>query len=212
MKIKELTNRIEKLTGQTVTQATLAQIYCISAPAMSKRFDKNSDITVDELFKTCKYFDMSPCTVLSGKEKDSVEIKYYENPKVKELITHSKLHNIWKDREVVHDIWNKNEKDLRVIKMFGDCMRTGEGDSINPGDVLIIDITQTNSLVSGIYAYSAGGQGNIFIARIKQNDDGSITFMYKNKYYEPHTRSKEELEENDFRIIGKVIHNESKLI
>ena len=212
MKIKELITTFEKLTGETITQSVLAETWCLTEAAISKRVKSNLEITVDELIKACRRYDISPCSVLGGKEKDSVEIKYYENPKVKSIIRHSKIHNIWKDREVVHEIWNKDEKDLRVIKMFGDCMRTGEGDSINPGDVLIIDITSTNPLASGIYAFLSGGQDCIFIARLKKNIDGSITFMYKNNDYDSHTRTKKELEENEFQIIGKVIHNESKLI
>jgi hypothetical protein len=212
MNIKELNQRIEKLKGEPITQATYANIFCVTAPAISKRFDKESDVTVDELIKACRHFEVNPCDVLDGKIKDSVEIKYYENPKVRDIIVHSKLHNIWKDRELVHDIWGKDEKNLRVIKMLGDSMRTCDGDSINPSDILIIDTSLTNPLISGIYAFTTEGQNNIFIAILMQNGDGSITFSYKNKYYESYTRSKEELEEFKFKIIGKVIHNESKLI
>jgi hypothetical protein len=212
MNIVELNEVLEKLTGDTITQATYANLFCVSPPAISKRFDKLSDVTVVELIKACKHFAVNPCDVVDGKVKDSVEIKYYENPKVRDIIVHSKLHNIWKDRELVHDIWGKDEKNLRVIKMLGDSMRTCDGDSINPSDILIIDTSLTNPLISGIYAFTTEGQNNIFIAILMQNGDGSITFSYKNKYYESYTRSKEELEEFKFKIIGKVIHNESKLI
>lgn len=212
MKIKELITTFEKLTGGTITQSVLADTWCLTEPAISKRVKNNSDVTVDELIRACKRFEINLCDVLDGKVKDSVEIKYYENPKVRDIIVHSKLHNIWKDRELVHDIWSKDEKNLRVIKMLGDSMRTCDGDSINPSDILIIDTSLTNPLISGIYAFTTEGQNNIFIAILMQNGDGSITFSYKNKYYESYTRSKEELEEFKFKIIGKVIHNESKLI
>jgi predicted transcriptional regulator len=212
MKINELIKILGKLSNETITQSSLANIWCLTEAAISKRVKANSDITVEELIRTCKHYDICVSDVLDGKVKDSVEIKYYDNPKVRDIIVHSKLHNIWKDRELVHDIWGKNEKNLRVIKMLGDSMRTCDGDSINPSDILIIDTSLTNPLISGIYAFTTRGQSNIFIAIIMQNDDGGITFSYKNKYYESYTRSKEELEENQFEIIGKVIHNESKLI
>ena len=212
MNITELNEVLEKLTGGTITQATYANLFCVSPPAISKRFDKLSDVTVAELIKACKHFEVNPYDVLDGKVKDSVEIKYYDNPKVKDIIRHAKINSIWKDRELVHDVWAKDEKYLRVIKMFGDCMRTCSGDSINPCDILIIDTSSTNPVVSGIYAYTTEGQNNIFIAILMQNCDGSITFSYKNKYYDSYTQTKEELEAMQFKIVGKVIHNESKLI
>ena len=209
MKIKELISAIEKMTGEIVTQAKLAEVYCVTPAAMSKRFSNNSDVTVEELIKAGKHYKINPCELLAkGKIRDSVEIKYYENPKIKNTITHCKITNIWKDREVVHDIWHKDEKDLRVIKMFGDCMRG----IICPGDILVIDISSTNPMAGGIYAFTSGRNDAIFIAIIKQNADDSITFIYPNENYDTHTRSYEELQEINFEIIGKVIHNESKLI
>lgn len=209
MNIKELTIAIEELTGEAVTQAKLAEINCVTAATISKRFSNNSDVTVSELVRIAKYYGVNPCELLAkGEIKDSVEIKYYENPKVKDIITHSKVTNIWKDREVVYDIWNKKEKDLRVIKMFGDCMRG----LIAPGDILIIDTSQKNPLASGIYAFTSGRNDAIFIAIIKQNADDSITFSYSNGNYESRTRTFEELNEINFEIIGKVVHNESKLM
>jgi hypothetical protein len=209
MNIKELTIAIENLTGEVVTQSKLAEINCVTAATMCKRFSNNSDVTVSELIRVAKHYGLNPCELLAkGKVRDSVEIKYYENPKVRDIITHSKVNNIWKDREVVQDVWGKSEKNLRVIKMFGDCMRG----FISPGDILIIDTSLTNPLASGMYAFTSGNNDAIFIAILKQNPDNSITFSYINDNYESRTRTFEELNEINFEIIGKVIHNESKLI
>lgn len=211
MYIKELIRNIERCKNDNITQAQLAKAFDCGVTSISQRAGRRSEVTISELIKACEFFEIPVEQVLLNEVKirDAVEIKYYECPKLGNLIKHKKITSVWLDREIVEDVWQKNKEDLRAIKMLGDSMDGGVK-PIKAGDVLIFDTTRTNTLESGVFAYTTGG--NIFIARIKQTMN-SLIFSVSNPKYEAYTNEKtfEELQDLNFRVIGKYIHNASVL-
>lgn len=141
---------------------------------------------------------------------DAIEVVYYENPKLKNVIRNKKVTSVWRDREITNDIWEVDERTLRAIKMPGDSMDGGIY-SIKNNDILIIDTKDTDTLASGVFAYTTQNDSLLFVSDIKQKMDGSLKFIFWNKERYPEVvHSPEKLVAMDFKVIGRVIHNESK--
>ena len=213
MDIKKLIRSIERCKDENITQKQLAEAWNCGVTSVSQRAGRKSYVTVDELIKACDYFEVPVEQVLleETKIRDVVEIKYYECPKLGNLIKHKKITSVWLDREIVEDVWHKNPQDLRAIKMLGDSM-DGVITPIKAGNVLIFDITRTNTLESGIFAYTSGNGETIFVAQIKQTMN-SLIFSVSNPLYESYTNEKtfEELKQLNFKVIGRYLHNASIL-
>lgn len=213
MDIKKLIRSIERCKDENITQKQLAEAWNCGVTSVSQRAGRKSYVTVDELIKACDYFEVPIEQVLLGETKvrDVVEIKYYNSPKLGNLIKHKQISNVWLDRQIVEDVWRKNAEDLRAIKMLGDSMDGGVK-PIKAGNVLIFDTTRTNTLESGVFAYTSGGGESIFVAQIKQTMS-SLIFSVNNPEYSHYTNEKtfDELKELNFKVIGKYIHNASIL-
>lgn len=139
---------------------------------------------------------------------DAVEIKYLEIPSLMNTIKNPDITSIWLDRELIHNKWRKNEKDLRIIQMPGDTMDNGEY-SLKDGDILVIDTTVNNPQRSGIFAYTTQNNTLIFVNGLKQRPDGNVKFYYLNKTYDEVIYRPEQLKEMGFKVIGKLVKNMS---
>ncbi|MCD7779826.1 MAG: hypothetical protein LUH05_04060 [Candidatus Gastranaerophilales bacterium] len=149
---------------------------------------------------------------------DAIEVKYY-NSGIEELdnkvIKNPHITSIWLDKELVRKVWKiKDENTLKLISMPGDCMDGGET-PIKNGDLLLIDTSVKNALISGVYAYITQSEVYkktlLFVCRITQNTDGSITMIPNKKEYEAFLFDEEHLRKIDFKIIGRMIKNISEL-
>ena len=137
---------------------------------------------------------------------DAVEIIYYENPTLIETIKNPVITSIWMDRELIHDVWHKHEKNLRTLQMLGDTMDGGET-PIKNKDMLIVDISDTNIQASGIFVYTTKNGSLIFVNGIKQSPDGTYRFYFRNLNYKEIHYTLEDLEKLGFRVIGRVVKN-----
>lgn len=137
---------------------------------------------------------------------DAVEIIYYENPTLIETIKNPVITSIWLDRELIHDVWHKHEKNLRTLQMPGDTMDGGET-PIKNKDMLIVDISDTNIQASGIFVYTTKNGSLIFVNGIKQSPDGTYRFYFRNTGYKEIHYTLEDLEKLGFKVIGRVVKN-----
>ncbi len=137
---------------------------------------------------------------------DAVEIIYYENPTLIETIKNPVITSIWLDRELIHNVWLKDEKNLRTLQMPGDTMDGGET-PIKNKDMLIVDISDTNIQASGIFVYTTKNGSLIFINGIKQSPDGTYRFYFRNSSYKEIHYTLDDLEKLGFKVIGRVIKN-----
>lgn len=194
-----------------ISQADMAVALEVTPGAISKRVNSESELKVSELLILQNYFkkDLFGMYALSNPQvnscvPDAVEIVYYDNPKLTNIIKTPEVTSIWLDRELVHNKWHKNERDLRTLSMPGDNMNGGD-DPIFNGDMLIIDISSTDVRRSGIYAFTTQGETNLFVNILRQRVDGNIEFSHWNSQYSSSIRTVEELKELDFKIIGRMI-------
>jgi len=140
------------------------------------------------------------------KNADAVEIIYYENPNLSDTIKNPAITSIWLDRELVHDIWHKSEKNLRTLQMPGDTM-DGSETPIKNKDMLLIDISDRNTQASGIFVCTTREESLIFVNLVKQMPDGSLKFSFKNDKYKEVIYTDNQLKKLGFKVIGRVIKN-----
>ena len=191
-----------------ISQADAAEILNDSQVNVSRKINRGDEIKISELQKFQKHFGVNLFKKYFKKFPDAIEIHYYKDDEIDELVKNPLVTSIWLDRQMVNDVWVKDENKLIKIAMVGDCMNGGAR-PIKNGDMLIIDTSETNILASGIYAYTTGNS-DIFIANIKRCMD-QVEFSFFKEEYESILRTMQELEELNFTVIGRVIHNQSEL-
>lgn len=145
--------------------------------------------------------DNCPC-------KEQFEIKYLEClPDEAKLPEITSVH---KDAQIVKEHWHREPENLRIIPMQGDGLSTYCYPCQNR-DILIIDINSTAPTREGLYAYSARNNTMLFVAKLSQLMDGTIKIEKFEATGEVTQKmvSPEKQKEVDFRVIGKVINNET---
>ena len=221
MLITEALQIIQKHIKRAVSQTEIANILGLSPVAINKRIARESELKVSEAVKLAEHYKYNLfnkyiqngklLSVLPETSSESVEITYYDNPALNKTIKNPLITRIWLDKELVRNVWKKDEKNLRTIKMPGDVMDGGEL-PIKNRDMLIIDLSSTDILSSGIYAYTTNDDNLVFINGIKQKIDGSVKFYYWNKVYGETIYTLEDLKKIKFKVVGRVIKNMTALI
>ncbi len=215
IQINDVFNNLQSILKRTISQAEFGAAIGLSPVAINKRLQRNNEIRLSELLRLQKKYN---CDLLNfyvksfnAKTADAVEIKYYNAPAISKVVKNPLITSIWLDRELVHDVWKKNEEHLCIIQMQGDTMYGGE-QPFNNNDMLVIDMDENNLIKSGIYAYTTHNNSLIFVSGIKQRPDNSIDLYYWNKNYNTVNYTREELTLQEFKIIGRVLINLSNLM
>ncbi len=140
--------------------------------------------------------------------QNAIEIKYYENPSLAGIIKNPDIKSIWLDKNLVRNIWRKDEKNLKILQMPGDYMQSRHSDfSITNKDIVLIDTSSANVSLSGIYAYTTQNEQFVFIKFIQQMADGSLKFKVNNENYQCAEYKPDELKRIDFKVIGRFVKN-----
>lgn len=198
---------ISSALGRNVTQIEVSRALGSSNVGLNKRLRRGADFRLSEIVTLEKHFGCGIFDIISkeGRVQDGVEIPYYENEAFEGVIKNPAITSIWLDREMVRSIWKMNEKDLRIIAMPGDSM-DGKVVPFKNQDILVIDTRATDLIASGIYAYTTEDK-NIFVNGLKRKIDGTVEFYYWNESYEKVSYPISVLEEQGFKIIGRIIKN-----
>lgn len=151
--------------------------------------------------------NLSPTTSSNSSSTGKIELQYWG----KGLPCENKLKNplvssMWFDREVINDVWKKDEHNLSIIAMPGDKMDGGDIPFKN-GDILIIDKTQTDISISGIYLYTTNNDEDVFVNNFRKRFDGTVVLGYTNSKYNDSIVTIGELESAGYKVIGRVIKN-----
>ena len=54
--------------------------------------------------------------------KEAIEIKYYESPNLTNTIKNPAISNIWLNKELIHNVWQKDEKNREKPLHFAQRM------------------------------------------------------------------------------------------
>lgn len=197
---------IQFKTGKIIGISEIAEKLCKSRQYIDKI--KYQEVFPEHIDRLEHIYGFSLKNRISN--ADAVEIVYYENPNLKNIVRNKKVTSVWRDREITNDLWEEDEHTLRALRMPGDSMDGGTY-SIKNNDVLIIDTKDTEIRASGVFAYTTQDDSLLYISDIKRRMDGSLMFTFWNKERYPEIiHSPESLDALKFRVIGRVIHNESK--
>ena len=151
--------------------------------------------------------DLSPAVSTKSGSSEKIELLYWG----KGLPCEDKLKNplvtsMWLDREVINGGWQKDEHNLNIVAMPGDKMDGGDIPFKN-GDILIIDRTQTDISISGIYFYTTNNDEDVFVNNFRKRFDGTVVLGYTNSKYEDSIVTIDQLEAAGYKVIGRVIKN-----
>lgn len=138
-----------------------------------------------------------------------VIIPYWEHDKHKEKVVNPCFTELLLDVQKLINIYGRSADGLKIIAMTGDEM-DGGATPIKNNDILIIDTKVNNTSSSGIYFYITNK--SVFVRRIAEIEGKGLYFSVDNPLYTDvlnNTKTYAELEEVGFKVIGKVIGNES---
>lgn len=195
--------------GREVSRSEIADALEMSRQNAIKMKDK--ELSEDRIKKLEKNLGINLAPSGSASPTSSsckIEIQYWGKglpceEKVKNPFVSSSM---WFDKEVISDGWQKDAKHLNIIAMPGDKMDGGDIPFKN-GDILVIDRTQTDISISGIYFYTTNNDEDVFVNNFRKRFDGTIVLGFTNSKYEDAIVSIDQLESAGYRIIGRVIKN-----
>lgn len=168
--------------------------------------EKEEPIYTDNPECTCRHCETCTKCILCGKNRDKVEIHYWEG--CTDTWKHSKLTLLNFDREMVEDIWGREPENLRIVAMTGDKMDGGSYPFKNR-DILLIDMSANSVEKTGAFLFTTRGGEGIYICNLDQKLNGDVVFSHNNPLFEETRYTKEQLRELDFKVIGRVFKNES---
>ena len=136
-----------------------------------------------------------------------IELHYWgKGLPCEEKLQNPLVSSMWFDREVINGGWQKDAHNLSIIAMPGDKMDGGDIPFKN-GDILVIDETQTDISISGVYFYTTNNDEDVFVNNFRKRFDGKIVLGFTNSKYEDSIVTIDQLEAAGYKVVGRVIKN-----
>ena len=216
--VKQALDNLQNLTNVKITQEEFGKALGTSRANISKRIKNNSILTLGEIKKLENYFEVkyNEIHLLSNNEltkfhsnvtNDRIEINYWQE--LPDALKNPKIASVWFDKEIVENAWGMKADHLCIVPMIGDKMAR-YWYPIRNGDILIIDTSQDYIMGNGVYFGTSQNNSRFWIREMQILINQDIEFNgfapsgNTSKVY-----TKDQLEEVDFKLIGKVIKNVS---
>lgn len=218
LRMETYTLKIESLTlSNAMAIASLQLNREVSRTEMAEALEisrqyanniKDRTLSEDQIAKIEKALKINLCPISSNSaSSDKIEIHYWgKGLPCEEKLKNPYINSMWFDREVINNGWQKDENNLNIIAMPGDKMDGGDIPFKN-GDILLIDKTQTDISISGIYFYTTNNNEDIFVNNFRKRFDGTIVLGFTNSKYEDSIVTIDQLEAAGYKVIGRVIKN-----
>lgn len=210
---------VSLLSGREVSRNQIGSVIGISRQTAHRNKDRELD--ENEILKIEKKFEIYiPRNFKIVEDVGSAEglrgrfatINYWHHENcVNDKIKDSEITSIVLDLELIINKLGCKPENLRIIAMPGEEMDGGSYPLKN-GDILLIDISQRDLSNSGVYFVTTKNNQMVFVRRLLELMFDSISSSVDNPVYAPQvnkTLSPKQLEEMDFRVIGRVIKNMS---
>ncbi|MBQ5900474.1 MAG: hypothetical protein IIW86_01290 [Clostridia bacterium] len=184
---------------------------------MGNRQTRNSDFSSDEIQKINEHYNVNLFTNSENfqnaiiadiiRNGDIVKIPYWHG--LPDELKIPDFTCVTAERNVIKNHWGLNPESLCIVPMVGDAM-TNYWYPIRSGDILIINTQIEDIRGNGVYFGTSQNNTRFWIREMQILMDMSIEF----KSFSPSgnvnkTYSARQLEEVDFKLIGKVIKNVS---
>ena len=208
---QEAIKLVTGLKQEKVTQEQMGMALGVTKQNISQT--KNKVLSQEQIDKIENYFNVSLTGVNSVKygENEIIKIPYIDW--LPEEMRNPKYSYVSAQRMSLDD-WSADVNSLRIVAMNGDKMEFFWY-RIRNKDVLLVDTSErkVNNNGSGVYFATSRGNSKFWIREMTETIDDGIEF----KAYAPSgltTRvlTRQQLEDADFQIIGRVIKNVSLTI
>ena len=206
-KFKDLINHVRLLKGENIPYREFAQALSIQTSAVNQRLARDAYISDPEINIIREYFKIEG-DLLANSSK-TVEINYYENPKLTSSIRNPMVEAFDLDLNLVKNIWHLEPENLRIIAMPGNKMENNPTNLIHikNRDILLMDVSLRDINMSGVYAYETLGGTCFQVSNVAVMLNGNIRFYYANPLYADEVRTEQDLRNLDFRVVGRIIKN-----
>jgi hypothetical protein len=219
MKYSVVLERLQNLINYIPDQSELCRITGVKQSTMSNRSSRNSDFSSDEIVMLNEYYNINLFTN-SKLEGGMQNVKFYpvnvseivEIPYWEGLPDDLKVLNVdyvTAEKNFIQTHWYIEPESLRIVPMVGNKMYN-YWYKINDNDVLIIDTSHNFIRGNGVYFATSRNNTRFWVREMQVLYNDDVEF----KGFAPSgntTRvlNKKQLEEVDFKVIGKVIKNVS---
>ena len=172
-----------------------------------RKIEQEYNIYIPRNYKLIE--DVDTYDSLSGRFAN-IPYWYHENCQ-NDKIKDPEVTSLVLDLEMIVHKLNCDPENLRIIAMPGEEMDGGSYPLKN-GDILLIDISQRDLTNSGVYFVTTHNNKMVFVRRLLELMFGSIASSVDNPTYTTQvnkTLTPKQLEEMDFKVVGRVIKNMS---
>ena len=213
MKYNDVIERLQNLTLSKINTTEIAEILHIPVRTLYTRSYRNSEVTPIELKKLEDAFNVNLFNSDTLKNEhvlfneDVIKIPYWEG--LPDELKHPEYSYVIAQKTSIEQAWQLEADNLRIVPMVGDKM-TDYWYRINDGDVLIIDISHNHIRGNGVYFATSQNNTRFWIREMQAliNNDTQIKGFAPSgettKIFTP-----QQLQEVNFKVIGKVIKNVS---
>lgn len=205
MRFNKVFSTLQNLTGQEINQAELGRVLGVSRANINYKKKEDVNLTDEDVKKIETYYKIK---LTNGKNLDDIiEIPYWEE--LPEDLKHPDYSYVPAQRISIEQGWGSEVDNLRIVPMVGDKM-ANYWYRINDNDILIIDTSHNFIRGNGVYFATSRNNTCFWIREMQKliNEDVQIRGFAPsgetNKVF-----TQEQLQEVDFKIIGKVIKNVS---
>lgn len=222
MTVDELLERLKKL-NIILTGRELAEIWNMSEENVSRMKNGNKMIKAKYLEILEKKFDItliknntlagalmkdvSYAAKINNFDSDIIKIPYWEG--LPDELKIPDFTCVTAERNVIKSHWYLNPETLCIVPMVGNKMEN-YWYKINDNDILIIDTSHNFIMGNGVYFATSQNNTRFWIREMQILVNNDVEF----KGFAPsgnttRVMTKKQLEDVDFKIIGKVIKNVS---
>lgn len=217
MDLSTLYKRLHNITQCRIVKSDIARALNMDPAQLRRKEVSGIDLKQSELKTIAESFNI-PMELLIYQENikeniikipapDRIEIAYWEH--LPEALKNPKIVSCWFDREIIENAWGMSAEHLCIIPMVGDKMAR-YWYPIRNGDILIVDLNQDYIMGNGVYFATSQNNTRFWIREMQVLISQNIEI----KGYAPSGETtkvftKEQLEEVNFQLIGKVIKNVS---
>ena len=210
-KIEELTYSNVMMIASLQLEREVSRLEIAEALEMSRQNAikcKDKPLSEDQIEKLEKKLgiNLTPNNS-SSTHSEKIELHYWgKGLPCEEKLQNPLVTSMWFDREIINDVWKKDEHNLSIIAMPGDKMDGGDIPFKN-GDILIVDRTQTDISISGVYFYTTNNDEDVFVNNFRKRFDGDVVLGYTNSKYNDSIVTIGQLETAGYKVVGRVIKN-----
>ena len=208
MNIVELQTKLQNLKNCRISFTEIGVALGTGRSNISKRAKENSQVKDIEIQKIENYFNVS---LLNNVDKNVsidklVNIPYWSE--IPEYLRDEDFDCVPVPRKVIVNKWKLNPENLYIVPVVDDGM-SEYWYKIFKDDVLIIDTSENYVNSFGVYFATSQNNTRFWIREIDILANETIEFHRYTEEKIIKTYTRQELQEVDFRVIGKVIKNVS---